>query len=225
VPSDDDPVEAAELRSRKARYEDAGPLGKAAMRITRSALTPAQRQQLRRHEIGTEGRIAEDVVRVVDGCEPVWSLIASMGLPEDLTISELNEIWECLLGRRPRGWSESNVLDVSLKFRGNPLHVAALSRVIPGTWPDVAFDAYRYATLTTPGTGAVEPFVLALKELDPPRNQVVATMLVAPTFLRHEEEIGVIDPADLEPLQDILGRDLAAVAETHAELRAASSDS
>jgi hypothetical protein len=220
VPTDDDPGDPRELRLRAARYAEAGLLGKAAMRLSRESLTPAQREQVRRHDLGPEGRIAEDVVRLVDACVPIWSLLAEKGLPEDLTVRELNAIWECLLGRTPGGWVEPNAVDVSLKFTRSPLHVTALRRVVPGMSDEDRVDAYRYATLRT-RAGPVEPFVIALRTRDAQHNDVVATMLVAATFLRHEEDLGAFTGADLEPLEDVLAKDLAGIAETHIQLQAA----
>jgi hypothetical protein len=81
-------------------------------------------------------------------------------------------------------------------------------------------DAYRYATLRT-RAGPVEPFVIALRTRDAQHNDVVATMLVAATFLRHEEDLGAFTGADLEPLEDVLAKDLAGIAETHIQLQAA----
>jgi hypothetical protein len=46
-------------------------------------------------------------------------------------------------------------------------------------------------------------------------------MLVAATFLRHEEDLGAFTGADLEPLEDVLAKDLAGIAETHIQLQAA----
>lgn len=217
----DHPTDPSELRERQARYDEAGLLGKAALRLSREALTAAERARLRRADLGPCGRVAEDVVRVVVACGPIWDLLATKGLPEDLSVSELNAIWECLLGREPRGWGEANVLDVSIKFTGSPLHIAALRRVIPGTTPQDAFDAYRYATLRTVDTHDIEPFLVALRERKGRDDDIVATMLVAPTFLRHEEELGVFDAEDLGPVEDVLVQDLAAVADTRAQLSAA----
>ncbi len=218
---EDDPETTAELLARKARYERAGMLGKAALRLGREALTAGERERLRRRDLGVEGRVAEDVTRVVTACQPVWSLLAAKGLPQDLSVRELNTLWECLLGRRTQGWAETSVVDVSILFTRSPLHVTALRRVIPGTDAPDAFDAYRYATLRTADTHEVEPFVIAVQRRDPRDpgdNDIAATMLVAPTFLRHEEELGVFSASDLGPLEDILTGDLAAVHETRAQL-------
>lgn len=219
---DDDAETTAELRARKARYDEAGVLRKAALRLGREALSPAERERLRRRELGAGGRVAEDVTRVVIACQPVWSLLATNGLPQDLSVRGLNAISECLLGRSTQGWAESSVVDVSILFSRSPLHVAALARVIPGTDSANAFDSYRYATLRTADTHEVEPFVVAVRQRHPGApgdDEIVATMLVAPTFLRHEEELGVFSAEDLGPLEDILAKDLAAVAETHVQLR------
>lgn len=218
MPKDDDPESTAELRARQGRYDEAGILGKAALRLSREALTPAERERLRRRDLGAAGRVAEDVTRLVAACQPVWSLLAAKGLPEDLSVRDLNALWESLLGRRMQGWAESSIVDVSILFTRSPLHVAALARVIPGTDGVDSFDAYRYATLRTADTHDVEPFVIAVRARDGAHNEIVATMLVAPTFLRHEEELGVFSAEDLGPLEDILTRDIAAVAETHAQL-------
>lgn len=47
-----------ELLERAARYEEAGLLGRAALQLTFRTLDAREREVLRRHSIGPEGRIA-----------------------------------------------------------------------------------------------------------------------------------------------------------------------
>ena len=87
--------------------------------------------------------------------------------------------------------------------------------MIPGELHPEVFNAYRYATLTPGSFGAPEPFIMALSDDESGVNEVVAAMLVASTFLRHEQEFGALEAADIRPLESMLQVDLEAVRETH----------
>jgi hypothetical protein len=209
-----------DLRGRHDRYAEASVLGKAALRISGAALSPAEREQLRRHELGVEGRIAEDAVHAVEASVPVWAMLAEKGMFEDLTVAELNHIGEDLLGRPVDGVQDVARIDVSLKFTDAD-HIALLRKVIPGDLHPEVFNAYRYATLTPGSFGAPEPFIIALSDDDSGVNDVVAAMLIASTFLLHEQDLGAFEAADLRPLEAVLHDDLAAIRETHRLLREA----
>ena len=213
-------AEKEELRGRRDRYAEASLIGKAALRLSGVALSPAEREQLRRHELGVEGRIAEDAVNAVQESVPVWAMLADKGMFEDLTKAELERIGEDLLGRPVSGWEDVARIDVSVKFTDTS-HIALLRRVIPGELHPEVFNAYRYATLTPGSFGPPEPFIMALSDDESGVNEVVAAMLVASTFLRHEQEFGALDAADIRPLESMLQADLEAVRETHRLLREA----
>ncbi len=203
-----------DLRGRRDRYEGASLLGKAALRLSGVAPSPAEREQLRRHELGVEGRIAEDAVEAVLASVPVWAMLAEKGIFEDLTVTELNRIGEDLLGRPVEGLEDVARIDVSVKFTDRS-HIALLHRVIPGELHPEVFNAYRYATLTPGSVAAPEPFIMALSDDESGVNEVVAAMLVESTFLRHEQEFGALETADIRPLEAMLQDDLIAVRETH----------
>ena len=218
-----DEPSAHELGSRVGRYDEAGPLGKAAMRLSGAAPTAQERELLRRKHIGIEGRIAEDVARIVLESEPIWTLLTEKDLPEDLTVQELDAISEWLRGRPAEAEAGSTALPVSasLKF-SNPGSVAAVTAAIPGDFSADDVTAYRYA-LFHPRANTVEPFVVALysedRTLGP--NEIVATMLVAGTFLRHEQEFGVVSAADLDRLHRAVELDLQETIRTRQLLREA----
>lgn len=202
----DDP-DAPELRQRVTRYRDAGPLRRAAMRLTGDAPTPQQREQARRRELGVEGRLAEDVVRLVQECDAIWTMLAEQDLPEDLTLREFSTISQYVLGRpvRPRG--PRPLVDVSLAF-DDPRNVLTLRRIIPSATPMPQITAYRYATLRSVTYGAIEPFIVGLRSKPTGERDVVATMLVAATFLRHERQFGIFSTDDLEQLEVTVRLDL-----------------
>lgn len=159
-------------------------------------------------------------MNAVQGSVPVWALLADRGMFEDLTKAELDRTAEDLLGRPLSGWEDVARIDVSVKFT-KPAHIALLRRVIPGELHPEVFNAYRYATLTPGGLDAPEPFIMALSDDNSGVNDVIAAMLVAPTFLRHEQEFGALTAADMRPLERMLHSDLGAVRETHRLLRGA----
>ena len=197
-----------ELVSRVGRYDEAGLLGKAAMRLSGDAPSAQERERLRRQYIGVEGRISEDVVRIVIESEPIWTLLAEKDLPEDLTVQELDAISEWLRGRPSgSGWVAAPV-STSLKF-SDPDSIAAVRRAIPGEVSADDVTAYRYA-LFHPGPNTPEPFIVALQSpgggLGP--NVVAATMPAGATFLRHEQEFGVVSTADLDRVHAAVESDL-----------------
>jgi hypothetical protein len=213
--SDSDRPDIRGARHRAARYDDAGLLGTASMRLNRQAPGAGQRELLRRDEIRIEGRISEDVAHAVHASTPIWNLLVEKGLPEDVSVRELNAIRDCLLGRQVP--YASTVADVSLKFN-DPSRVAALAGVIPGDLEPHEVTAYRYATVTGEGDGVEEPFIIALREGAGGTNEVLAAMLVRAMFLRYEQELGVLDNPALETLAGAAATDLQIIADTHRAL-------
>jgi hypothetical protein len=211
----DQPAEepqSPKARERVGRYSEAGLLGKAAMKLTGEAPTAEDLELLRRQDIGVEGRIAEDVTRIVLASEPIWTMLAEKDLPEDLTVQELDEITECLRGRPPESATGEPPVRVSLKF-ADPESVLAIRDAIPGELSSDDVNAYRYALLSGLGPAAPEPFIVALFSQRTGSNQVTASMLVAATFLRHEEEFGVVSAPDLDHVH------VAVLADLHETIR------
>jgi hypothetical protein len=205
-----------DLQGRVERYEGAGPLGKASLRLSHQAPDGAERERVRRHALRIEGRIAEDVARAVHDSEPIWELIVEKGLPEDLSVCELNDIRRWLLGRNVP--NATAVTSLSIRFNRNPPRVAALAAAFPGDFAASEVTAYRYATVTSPADGNEEPFIVALHERADGRNDVVATMLVAAVFLRHEQEFAALDEKVLGTLASTVAMDLQSIADTNRAL-------
>lgn len=205
------------VRASAERYEDAGLLGRAALRLGQRAPSAANRERLRRHDLGVEGRIAEDVTRAVVASEPIWNLLVENDIPEDATVRELAVIDEVLRGRAEGDDFTRTV--ISITYRWHDLRADAVRAAIPGG-PHPG-RAYRYATLTDLRTGRVEPFVLALADAGRGDNDVVAAMLLDATFLRHEQELGVVAESALAALEDVAGADLEETRRTYEALRGA----
>jgi hypothetical protein len=189
------------------------------MRLSHQAPDGDERERVRRHGLRIEGRIAEDVARAVHACEPIWELLVQKGLPEDLSVRELNDIRSWLLGRNVA--HAAVVTNLSIRFNRSPSRVAALAAVFPGSFAASEVTAYRYATVTSQTDGNEEPFIVALHELADGRNDVVATMLVAAVFLRHEQEFGALDGQVLRTLASAVALDLQGIAETNRALMGA----
>lgn len=200
------------LRERLERLRAAGRLRRAALRLTGAAPTPREVEALRRQDIGPAGRLAEDVTAAVTASQPVWDLIAAMDLPEDITVREYADLTRHLVGRRTAHPRDRGDVSASLSF-ADPANTGVVRRVVPGAGPN-SVTAYRYATLTSPG-GVVEPFVVALRVRDSGIHQVTATMPVAATFLRYEQEFGVVTQDDVEALEVVVRLDLLEVRRTH----------
>ncbi|MEO7259948.1 MAG: hypothetical protein ABI047_01550 [Jatrophihabitantaceae bacterium] len=83
-------LDTQEIRVRVSRYTDGGLLRKAGMRLAGEHPTSEDLELLRRRNLGVPGRVSEDVIRAVTECEPIWILLAEKGLPEDLTVAELD---------------------------------------------------------------------------------------------------------------------------------------
>lgn len=208
------PEDTQELRVRLDRYNDGGLIRKAAMRIAGEALTPDDLELLRRRDIGVQGRVSEDVVRAVSESEPIWALLAEKGLPEDLTVEELDDISDALRGGAGEADSRMNPVSASMLFT-DPRNVSTLRRIIPGGLEPYEVTGYRYACLTAPDFGSPEPFVVALRNYQPGKNSVTATMLVAATFLRYEQEFGVVSDDAAERLEVMVRLDLQEIVRTH----------
>jgi hypothetical protein len=205
-----------DLQGRVARYEEAGPLGRAGLRLSHQAPDAVERERVRRHGLRIEGRIAEDVAQAVRASAPIWELLVQKGLPEDLSVPELNEIRSWLLGRHvPHATS---VTSASIRFNRDPTRVAALADTFPGDFAGNEVTAYRYATVASGHDGIEEPFIVALRELTDGRNVVLATMLVGAVFLRHEQEFGALDERVLGTLASTVALDLRSIADTHRAL-------
>lgn len=208
-------ADLAELLERAARYERSGRLGKAARQLAQKALDPQERERLRRHRIGTEARIAEDAVHAVLASEPVWALLARHGLPEDASPRELDDIARFLLGRRST--KRDTVPHVSIRSARDPLRISIVTTVLPDLPREV--DSYRYAALEDPATGSLTPFLVLLRSRARGDNEPVAMVHLGATFLRHEQEFGLIDPERLETLATLVEQDLANVVATHRALQ------
>jgi hypothetical protein len=205
-----------DLQGRVDRYDEAGALGRASLRLSHQAPDAEERERVRRHGLRIEGRIAEDVARAVHASQPIWELLAQKGLPEDLSVRELTDIRIWLLARIvPHA---TDVTSASIRFNRNPPRVAALAATFPGDFAASEVTAYRYATVTSQADGTEEPFIVALHELADGRNEVVATMLVAAVFLRHEQEFAALDELVLRTLASTVALDLQSIAETNRAL-------
>lgn len=210
---------AAHLRAAGSavRATGADAIGRVEARLDeRSALT---RYRQRRQAIGPEGRLAEDVVRAVRACQPIWELLQEKGISEDLSLGELDSIHEGLLGRSVR--TGDAILDVSIKLAGDAFRARSVRAAIPAAADVEEFDAYRYATLTELQSGRVEPFIVALQTNSQLTNDVVSTMFVDSSFLRYEQEFGVIDTEAVALLSMIVLADLVDLRRTEAALRRA----
>jgi hypothetical protein len=210
--SDGEAPDIDDLQGRVERYEGAGPLGKATMRLSLQAPDAAERERVRRYALRIEGRIAEDVARAVHDSDPIWELLVEKGLPEDLSVRELNAIRQWLIGRNVP--HTAAITSLSIRFNRNPTRVAALAAAFPGDFAASEVTAYRYATVDSPADRNEEPFIIALHERADGRNDVVATMLVAAVFLRHEQEFGALDEEVLATLASTVALDLQSIADT-----------
>lgn len=211
-PADD--KELAELLERAARYDEASRLGKAARQLTQRALHAKERERLRRHSIGVEGRIAEDAVRAVLASDPIWALLARHGLPEDASTRELAAIQRFLVGRRTR--RADRIPNVSIRSARDALRLSLVSGLVPGQVEPV--DSYRYATLDDPANRSVEPFLVLLRTRPRGDSDVLATLHLGATFLRHEQEFGLVDPDRLETLATLVEHDVLDIRKAHQAL-------
>lgn len=214
---DSESPDIADVKGRVDRYAEAGPLGKATMRLAHQAPDAEERERVRRHGLRIEGRIAEDVARAVHDSEPIWDLLVQKSLPEDLSVRELTDIRAWLLGRQVP--HSTAVISVSIRFNRNPPRVAALAAAFPGDFVASEVTAYRYATVTSEADGIEEPFIVALQEMADGRNTVLATMLVGAVFLRHEQEFGALDEQVLATLASTVALDLWSIADTNRALK------
>jgi hypothetical protein len=173
----------------------------------------ASEEESRRQSIGAEGRAAQDVIRAVTESEPIWSLLAEKDLPADLTLRELDAIAAALRGS-PAGQSATDtVVSASLMF-ADPARMIMLEQIIPSDPLPREITGYRYATLARRGQRACEPFIVALHSHAPGVNTVVASMLVAATFLRYEQELGVLSADAVGRLEILVGMDLKEIVRT-----------
>lgn len=184
-----------------------------ARRLRGHALRPCDEERPRRHSIGAEGRAAEDVIRAVSESEPIWSLLAEKDLPADLTLPELDAISAALRGCPGGQTSTDTVVSASLMF-ADPARMVMLQQIIPSDLLPLEITGYRYATLTRRGHRACEPFIVALRSHAPGVNTVAASMLVAATFLRYEQELGVLSADAIGRLEILVGMDLMEIVRT-----------
>lgn len=203
-----------ELLERAARYAEASLLGKAALQLRLRALDAREREVLRRHTIGPEGRIAEDALRAVRESEAVWPLLTRHDLPEDASPRELDEIHRFLVGRPTR--PDDPLPHVSIRAAADPLPLA----VVTGLLVDVPgpVTGYRYAALAEPRARVVEPFLVLLRTRRQGGNRVLATLHLGPTFLRYEQELGLLDADRVQTLATIVAADAENVRRTRQEL-------
>lgn len=201
-----------ELLERAARYAEATLLGKAALQLTQRALDAREREMLRRHSIGAEGRIAEDAVRAIVESEELWALLAARDVPEDVSNREFDEIHRYLVGRPLRRADPLPM--VSITSARDVLRLEVVTSLLPDLPSRV--DGYRYAALPGP---SLEPFLVLLRSRPAGGNTVVATVHLGATFLRHEQQFGVMDPERVQTLATLVAADLENVRRTHRELR------
>jgi hypothetical protein len=204
-------------------------LGRAAHRLSVDALTPGGREQRRRAALGREGRLAEDVLTLVEACGRIWEQLAAKGLPEDLTLTELRHLASLLDDRGPDAGPRRDLPLAASIAVTEPGHLDVVRSLVPGGLGADSCDAYRYAALR-PRSGPPEPFLVALSGVDPDRRpgigpgtgaEAVAVVLLAPTFLSYEQEMGAVNPLAVQALEDVVRSDLAAVLATRAALEQA----
>jgi hypothetical protein len=208
------PDDTQEIRVRLSRYNDGGLIRKAGMRLAREALAPEELELLRRRDIGVHGRLSEDVLRAVTESEPIWTLLAEKQLPEDLTLDELDAISYALRGGPTDRGSRGSPVSASLLFT-DPRNLFTLRQIIPGDLEPHEVTGYRYVSLMARDFGTPEPFVVALRSRESGKNSVSATMLVAATFLRHEQAFGIISDDAAERLEVMVRLDLREIIRTH----------
>jgi hypothetical protein len=202
-----------ELGARLDRYSRGSVLRKATMRLLGQALSAAEKESLRRRAIGSEGRVAEDTIRAVTESEPIWPVLAERDLPEDLTVRELDAIAAALRGCPADRTGTDSIVGASLLF-GDQARMLMLREIIPSDLlpPDVT--GYRYATLMRRSSNTREPFIVTLRSHGCGENTVAATVLVAATFLRFEQELGVLTEDAVRHLEVLVGMDLAEIVRT-----------
>jgi hypothetical protein len=184
-----------------------------AKRLVGQSSRASEGESPHRQSIGAEGRVAQDVIRAVVESEPIWSLLAEKDLPADLTLRELDAISAALRGS-PAGQSATDtVVSASLMF-ADPARMIMLQQIIPSDLLPLEITGYRYATLTRRGHRTCEPFVVALHNHAPAVNTVAASMLVAATFLRYEQELGVLSADAVGRLEILVGMDLKEIVRT-----------
>ena len=105
-------------------------------------------------------------------------------------------------------------VSASLLFT-DPRNLFTFRQIIPGDLEPHEVTGYRYASLAARDFGTPEPFVVALRGREPGRNSVTATMLVAATFLRHEQAFGIISDDAAEHLEVMVRLDLREIMRTH----------
>jgi hypothetical protein len=208
------PDDTQAIRVRLSRYTDGGLIRKAGMHLAREALDPDEVELLRRRDIGVHGRVAEDVLRAVTESDPIWNLIAEKQFPEDLSLDELDAISHALRGGPNDPGDLGAPVNASLLFT-DPRNLVTLRHIIPGDLEPHEVSGYRYASLRTRDGGTPEPFVVALRSRQPGSNSVSATMLVAATFLRHEQAFGIISEDAAERLEVMVRLDLREIIRTH----------
>lgn len=203
-----------QIRAAMRDYEEAGRLGKLAMKVTGTAPDRSARELLRLQNLGPEGRIAEGILRIVGVSQEVTRIALEHDLLEDITEKEYEQIRRYLLGREP-GLRETTWPFVSVLFDTDPVHTAAISNVLPDVRHAHATDAYRYAVLPE----YTEPFVIALHSKRSGGYGVSGILPAAPSFLRYEEELGVLDKSALARLDAVVQSDWQKVANAPAAIR------
>jgi hypothetical protein len=183
------------------------------MRLLGQALSATEKESLRRSAIGSEGRVAEDAIRAVIESEPIWPVLAERDLPEDLTVRELGAIAAALRGYPADRTSTDSIVSASLMF-GDQARIVRLREIIPSDLLSPDVTGYRYATLMRRGGNTREPFLVTLRGDAFGQNTVAATTLVAATFLRFEQELGVLTEDAVRHLEVLVGMDLAEIVRT-----------
>ena len=107
---------------------------------------------------------------------------------------------------------------VSIRAARDPLRLSVVRSIVLGAMDLDAVDGYRYATLTDPSIRFVEPFLVLLRELPRGDNDVVASLHLGATFLRYEQQFGLVDPERVQTLATVVEEDLADIEETHRAL-------
>jgi hypothetical protein len=208
------PDDTQAIRVRRSRYDDGGLIRKAGMHLAREALDPDEVELLRRRDIGVHGRVSEDVLRAVTESDPIWTLLAEKQLPEDLSLAEMDAISHALRDGPNDPGDKTAPVSASLLFT-DPRNLVTLRQVIPGELEPHEVTGYRYASVIARDGGTPEPFVVALRSRNPGLNSVVATTLVAATFLWHEQAFGNLAEDAAERLEVMVRLDLREIIRTH----------
>lgn len=205
------------LRVAMAAYQAAPVHQRALMRLRGEAPRTADRRRLHHLEIGVHGRIAETVLRLVAEEAVITQATVDRGLEQDLTLEELRDIREELLGRYLTA-ADTAMPALSLQFENDGAVAQLLARLLPGSLEAADVELRRYAALTDGVTGRLEPFLVYGASGARGAARVLGRLWLDGAFLRHEQEFGSVVAADLAALEALVAADLRATLATTAAL-------